>query len=158
MMGQAADSSGVRYMWYPIWSFSPERFVAGSFRNRPLLPGDEWARVDSLFERVTTYPRKTLAVLLMDNQFPSLGHRGDENQTRVERAAIDIYVLYEPVMSVVLAVDIDGKDVSVVADSNLWPSLGHRFRDVMDGGRQLLSVNRLVDALVFCIGRLGEMM
>jgi hypothetical protein len=149
-----ASRSGHRRCQHP--EAAPSPLVRGSFKSRPCLPPGEWERVDSLFELVTTSPGTGFVALLMDDGYRSLGTPGRQNQNFAERAATDIYVFYEPIMSVVVALDIDRKQVSIVADSNMWPSLGHRFNDIMNDGGHLLREDRLIDALVFCICSLGE--
>lgn len=143
-MGQLRSPRG--YLWRPGRYRELFAFFGHELDSRPPLPREQWERVDMLYEQVEAKMGGTLFVLLTDDP--------------AQEAATYIYVLPEPCKSpcVVIALDLAGKQVSICADNNLWPSLEAGFRTLMDRAEQLLRQDDLIEALILALHKVRELL
>ena len=134
-----------RYMWAPNELLALYRRIHGcSYGSGLCLPEEERTGVSLLFDQVSATLKLSVVVVLTDE--PS------------EQTSALVYVFFEPVAQVVIALSHTEKKVSISADADMWWPFGSGFRDLTDRAERLLQQGQSAEALVFSMYKLGEIL
>jgi hypothetical protein len=105
---------------------------------RPVRDGDDWQRVDFMLlhavEQIFARAHKQVAFVLTKGS--------------AEKYSELVYVFFEPLVDVVVAISFDELEASVCATNDLWPSLGSTFTELTELAEQGLKRGEVPDACI----------
>lgn len=112
----------MRYIWDKNGLSLPS-FVFGGPLQRPALDPETWRALDDELATALRWASCKVAILLTDEP--------------VEPTTHGVYVIYEPLMRIVIGIAPDADDWSITADDDLWnwPALRRLTEDVRAAGR-----------------------
>jgi hypothetical protein len=128
-------------LWTNLWSIAP--FGALKPAGVGALSEAQRESVDAVFREAVKTTEGKLAI--------ALGRSADE-------LSHNLYVLYEPCATLVVALDPFEKIVSVSIAYVYWDAMEPRFKEATEKAEALLREERIVEALVLCIHQACEWM
>jgi hypothetical protein len=111
-------------------------------RRRPILPGVSWSQVDTTLHAALDAAPLDAAILLTPHSATEWGS--------------GVYVYFEPILNLVIALGYAEGRASISADPHLWDDRGPAFEGVIADVEARLRQGRIADALLLVADRLPE--